>query len=327
MLNNGKHKIAITGGSGFVGRHVLPYLKSKGYEVKAFVRSAEAAQKVESYGALPVMCDMGNADSLINAIKGSDAVVHMAARLGFFGSYHSYYEDNVVLTERFLKASISSGVKKFIYVGAAAVAIGSKSPFPLNETSALADRPAGAYGTTKRIAENVVLSGFGVDLSCIALRPPLVWASDAPVFDSIAASVLKRQFVWIDGGRYSVATIHVDNLAAAIHAGLNSKEASGAFFVSDGENIEFRKLIDTALLARGIAPPTLSIPPSIARIGGGFAEQSWRLLNLPSCPPITTTLVDLIGGEFRIDDSRARDVLGYKNHISISEGLASLKIN
>jgi nucleoside-diphosphate-sugar epimerase len=270
---------------------------------------------------------MGNADSLIDALKGMDAVVHMAARLGFYGHYNNFYEDNVVLTERFLKASISSCVKTFIYVGAAAVAIGSKSSFPLNESSPLAVRPAGAYGTTKLLAEKVVLSGFGDDLSCIALRPPLVWASDAPVFDSIAASVLKRQFVWIGGGRYSVATIHVENLAAAILAALNSNEVGGAFFVSDGENIEFRKLIETALLARGITPPTLSLPPLIARIGAFFAEQSWRWLNLPGCPPITTTLVDLIGGEFRIDDARARDVLGYKNHISISEGLASFKIN
>jgi nucleoside-diphosphate-sugar epimerase len=256
-----------------------------------------------------------------------DAVVHMAARLDFFGPYSSFYEDNVLLTERFLRASRASGVAVFVYIGAAAVAIGSKSPFPLNETAPLVDRPAGAYGRTKALAERSVLANNSDVMRCIALRPPLVWADDAPVFDSIAEAVLKRQFLWISGGRYSVATIHVQNLAAAIHSALRSKEASGAFFISDGERIEFRKLVEALLEARGLAPPTLSLPRWMARIGAWCAERTWDLLNLSGRPPITNTLIDLIGGEFRISDARARDVLGYRNRISVIDALAALKAN
>lgn len=207
-------------------------------------------------------------------------------------------------------------------IGAAAVAIGSPDPFPLNERARLVAKPAGAYGTTKLLAERTVLSGVSPYLRRVVLRPPLVWAEDAPVFDSIATSVSKGEFVWIDGGRYSVATIHVKNLASAILAALSSPTGNGAYFISDGENIQFRKLVETALRSKGLKPPRLSLPRSFARLSATITETAWGCLRFSGRPPITTTLVDLIGGEFRIDDTRARQELSYRNRISIEDGLA-----
>jgi nucleoside-diphosphate-sugar epimerase len=248
----------------------------------------------------------------------------MAARLDFYGSYQDFYADNVELTQRMLEASQKAGVKNFVMIGAAAVAIGSPDPFPLNEKARLIARPAGHYGTTKALAEKEVLSVVNTHLRRLVLRPPFVWAEDAPVFDSIAAAVQKGQFVWIDGGRYCVATIHVENLASAILAALSSPAREGAFFVSDGADIQFRKLIEAALRAKGLRAPRLSLPRSVARMGATLAEPAWAFLRLPGRPPITKTLVDLIGGEFRIDDTRARQELGYRNRISIDDGLAQL---
>lgn len=315
-------KIAITGSSGFVGRHVIPILLSEGYAVTALVRSPESARKVESFGCEAGLCDLRQTDSIINQLKGADAVVHMAARLDIYGSYQDFYADNVVLTRRMLEATQAAGVKNFVMISAAAVAIGSPDPFPVNEKARLIAKPAGHYGTTKALAEKEVLSCVDPHLRRVVLRPPLVWAEDAPVFDSIAEAVHKGQFVWIDGGRYCVATIHVENLASAILAALSSPVGEGAFFVSDGADIQFRTLIEAALRARGLRTPRLSLPRSVARTSATLAEAAWALLRLSGRPPITKTLVDLIGGEFRIDDTRARQELGYRNRISIDDGLA-----
>jgi nucleoside-diphosphate-sugar epimerase len=149
----------------------------------------------------------------------------------------------------------------------------------------------------------------------------LVWSEDAPIFDSIAEAVKNRQFVWIDAGRYSVATIHVENLASALLAALSSTSESGAYFVSDGEEIQFRHLVEVALRSRNLKPPNLSLPKVIARVGATIAEAMWNLLRLKGKPPITHTLVDLIGGEFRVNDAKARKELGYTNRISVDHGL------
>jgi uncharacterized protein YbjT (DUF2867 family) len=101
-------RIAITGSSGFVGRHVLPILLSRGYAVTALVRSPESARKVESFGCEAGDCDLGQTDSIVNHLQGADSVVHMAARLEIYGSYRDFYSDNVVLTQRMLEA-VSGG--------------------------------------------------------------------------------------------------------------------------------------------------------------------------------------------------------------------------
>lgn len=315
-------KIAITGGSGFVGRHVIPILLSEGYSVTALVRTPESAGSVHSLGCEANLCDLNQADSIVRHIQGVDAVVHMAARLDIFGSYQDFYSDNVLLTRRMLEATDKAGVKDFVMIGAAAVAIGSPDPLPVNERSRQIDSPAGNYGTTKALAEKEVLSRMSPSLRCLVLRPPLVWAEEAPIFDSIADAVRKRRFVWINGGRYSVATIHVENLASAILAALSSPTASGAFFVSDGADIQFRRLVESALSSKGLSAPKLSLPKSVARFSATITESVWKLLSLGGTPPITNTLVDLIGGEFRIDDTRARRELGYLNRISVDDGLA-----
>jgi nucleoside-diphosphate-sugar epimerase len=316
-------RIVITGASGFVGRHVIPSLLTAGYEVTALVRSPESARKVELLGCGSGLCDLGQTASILRHLQSVESVVHMAARLDIYGCYENFYADNVILTQRMLEASQKAGVKNFLLIGAAAVAIGSPDRFPLNEKARLVARPAGHYGTTKAIAEKQVLSCINPkQMRRLVLRPPLVWAEDAPVFESIGESVRKGQFVWIDGGRYYVATIHVENLTSAILAALSSPAGRGAFFVSDGAEIQFRKLIEAALRAKGLKAPRLSLPRSVARISASLAEAGWGVLGLSGRPPITKTLVDLIGGEFRIDDTRARQELGYRNRISIDDGLA-----
>jgi nucleoside-diphosphate-sugar epimerase len=268
---------------------------------------------------------MGNIASLVDATQEMDAVVHLAAGLDYSDPYRAFYEDNVLLTKRFLRTSKTSGVELFLYISTAAVAIGSDSPFPLDETALLVDRPVGAYGMTKGLAEHFVLKKNSDQMRVIALRPPFVWAEDSPVFVSIAEAVVKGRFIWVSGGRYVVATVQVQNLAAAICSVLSTREASGVFFVSDGEDVEFCKLVETALDGQGIELPSLSLPAWMARVGAWFAKGEWPFLNISSRPVITNLLIDLIGGEFRISDARARDVLGYRDRISVSDGLTHLR--
>jgi nucleoside-diphosphate-sugar epimerase len=318
-------KIAITGATGFVGRYVVPVLGAAGHEVTALVRSPASAQAAEALGASSVVCDLSDPAALATALEGAQSVVHMAARLDFSGAYPDFFADNVLLTERVLAASEAAGVPRFVHVGAAAVAIGAKAPSPLTETAEPCGRRAGHYGATKWLGEQRVMARNSDRFRCIVLRPPLVWAEDAPVFDTIAAAAAGRRFVWIDGGRYSVATIHAENLAAGIGAALTQDALAGVYFVSDGECLPFRELVGTALKARGMPVPGLSLPRWAASLSGWGMEMLWRVFRLQGSPPITPSLVDLIGGDFRIDDSKARRALGYRDRVSVAEGLARLR--
>ena len=318
-------RIAITGASGFVGSGVVPYLVSKNHEVLALCRSESSAAKARALGAEAVVLDLFEPEAVARTLAGRDAVVHMAARLEFFGPYADFQRDNVELTRILTGATRAAGVSRFIYVGAAAVVIGAPGSQPYDESTPHGPAPAGAYGTTKAIAETHVLeAGTDPELNTIVLRPPMVWGKSAPAFDAIADSVRSGQFMWIDGGHYSVGTIHVDNLAAAIASALDTPTATGTFFVTDGESIAFRDLVSAALQARGVKPPRMSLPRPVVYLSAWLMEAVWRLLRLKGAPPITRIIVELIGGELRVSDAKAREELGYTNRVSITEGLAGL---
>ena len=78
--------ILLTGGSGFVGRNIIPILKGEGFEVRALARSKQSVQAVRNYGAIPVQGDLTDMASLDEAAQGCDIVIHAAAFMKFWGS-------------------------------------------------------------------------------------------------------------------------------------------------------------------------------------------------------------------------------------------------
>jgi nucleoside-diphosphate-sugar epimerase len=112
---------------------VIPILLSEGYLVTALVRSPESAELVRSLGCEAGLCDLNQVDSIVRELQDVDAVVHMAARLDIFGSYEEFHTDNVLLTQRVLEATKKAEIKDFVMISAAAVAIGSPDPFPIDE--------------------------------------------------------------------------------------------------------------------------------------------------------------------------------------------------
>jgi NAD(P)-dependent dehydrogenase (short-subunit alcohol dehydrogenase family) len=75
-------KLLLTGATGRVGRHLLPRLLVQGHDVRAVARSEDAAAHVKAAGAEPVLADLLDPDGYRAALRGRDAVVHLAAGWG-----------------------------------------------------------------------------------------------------------------------------------------------------------------------------------------------------------------------------------------------------
>jgi nucleoside-diphosphate-sugar epimerase len=71
--------VFVTGGSGFVGRHLIPALRAEGYTVRALARSAQAVETVRALEAEPVPGDVGDVAALERGMAGCEAVFHLAA--------------------------------------------------------------------------------------------------------------------------------------------------------------------------------------------------------------------------------------------------------
>ena len=109
----------VTGGSGFIGRHLVGRLVASGVDVRAIARSDGSAAKLRDLGAEVVIGDVLDASALADALRGSDVAYHVAGdyRVGIHESDRPAMESaNVTATERLLDAGVAADVGRIVHV-------------------------------------------------------------------------------------------------------------------------------------------------------------------------------------------------------------------
>ena len=317
-------KIFLTGGSGFVGQNVIPELTKIGHEVFALVRSEASANKVITSGATPVkdqLTALTNTTAMV--LKQCDCVVHCAAKMDFTYNKKEFFNINVAATKHLVKMAKKAGVKKFIYISAAPVVSGSPI-INLTEEKAEKGLPKALYPRTKAIAEKAVLTANTPNFKTIALRPPAIWGPNNHHYKDLFKAVESGQWRWIGGGTQILSTIHIQNLAQAIIAAINSNKGGEAYFVTDDDNRPLKTTFKGILNAYGYEPGDKILSRSIASFFAHLIGGTWKLLGLKSQPPVAPIMIRLMGTEFSVSDAKARKELGYKSVISFEEGLKTL---
>ena len=319
-------KIFLTGGSGFVGQHLIPILIEKGYEIHALARSENAKAKVQALGATPVLDNLQSlSQNTEKALQNCDYVVHSAAHMDFTYDRKPYYEVNVDSTQRLLRLSQEQGISKFVYISAAPV-VANTEVKNLSESQIEPGLPKSLYPRTKAIADAKVQQANTDSFQTIVLRPPAIWGPDNHHYDQVFDRVKSGKWRWIGGGNHTLSTIHVFNLANAVDAALNSEIGGKAYFVTDGDQRSIRETFTSILKAYDLDPGDKSIPRAAALIMSHILGGTWKALGLKSRPPVAPLMIRLMGTEFSISDQKARHELGYKNAISFEEGIRNLNL-
>lgn len=318
-------KALVTGGSGFLGRKLIESLCRQNWSVIALARSERSAEKVSDAGATVAQGDLLDPTSLLRAADGCDAVFHAAAMMAMWGREREQESINVGGTRNVVNACLEAGVPCMIHVSAAAVISDGGPIVGADETWPVPDRPFGAYARSKAAAERIVLQANGDKLKAVAIRPPAIWgAGDQNFLPEIVRAVQKYRFVWIDGGQYPYTICHVDNVCEGAILAVTKGYGGQAYFLADSQRDTFRNFITMLLSAYNIRPRIPSIPRSIAWYGAWLVEGIWRSLQLKNDPPITRTIIALIGGAVDIRDYKARKDLGYVGRVTLSAGLDEL---
>ncbi|MGW9231988.1 NAD-dependent epimerase/dehydratase family protein [Pseudorhizobium sp. NPDC055634] len=318
----------VTGGSGFVGGHLICRLLSDGWRVRALGRSTEALAGVKALGAEPVAGDLLNHASLTHAMEGVEVVFHVAAHFKLWGPMSEFRRINVDGTRNVVEAAERAGVRRVVYVSAAAVVMGRPEPTQgATEAMALRKMAFAPYAASKAEAEEVLLAANGrrAGFSTAAIRPPFIWGPDMPALDHMIETVRKGQFQWVAGGGQALSTCHVDNLCHALILAANRGSGGEAFFVSDGEDTTLKSFLTRLLGSRNVTPKERSVPFGVAWVMAGLMGAVWRAFRLKGEPPITRQMLRLIGKDFTIDITRARQELGYVPEISPAEGMRRMR--
>jgi nucleoside-diphosphate-sugar epimerase len=317
-------KILVTGGSGFLGAHLIPRLVSDGHEVFALARSPSSDEKVHRFGATPVRGDLEAPERL--ALPVVDAVVHAAAHFRLAGPRAPYFGTNVAGTQALLEAAQEAGAKTFVHVSAAAVVMDDKgsSMRDADESAPTFPNSFSAYIASKSRGEAAVLAANKPGFRTIALRPPGIWGPGDAFSRAIPQAIGSGQFSFIDRGDYSFVTCHVANVVEAVQCALDSGPGGRAYFVHDQETMTFRTFIAMLAGRQGLSIDAIrSVPYRLAFILGRLMEIGAAIRRSKNDPPLSRTLVRMIGREFVTDDSAARRELGYVGRVSHAEGLAT----
>ncbi len=316
----------VTGGSGFVGRNLLGYLRERGVSVRALARSPASADAVRKLGADPVSGDLDSTEAIRVGLQGCDTVFHAAASVDDWPSEAEAMRTNVDATKRLLELAAAAGVKRFVHVSTEAVLIGGKTMVNAGESWPRPRKPLGIYSRTKALAEMAVLDANREGFATIAVRPRFVWGEgDTSLLPKIVEEVRAGKFAWISGSRNLTSSCHVRSVCEGLFKAAERGTPGAIYFLTDGPPLEFRALLEGLFEAQNVPLPTKSVPYWLVHLFAIAGDFAWRTFRLRGRPPLPHGSFHLFADEVTVDDSRARRELGYSGEMSRGDGLREMR--
>jgi nucleoside-diphosphate-sugar epimerase len=238
--------LAVTGGTGFVGGHLLRLALAAGYDVRALTRG----WKPPEHDIVWVDGALDRPDSLVKLCSGADAVIHIAGMIS--GSRDAFEAVNVGGTANMIDAARKAGVRRFVHISSLA----AREP----ELS--------AYGWSKMKSEKLV-SASGLDWTMI--RPPAVYGpGDRETLELFRMA--RRGLVGLPpGGAFSV--VHVEDLCRLMLAVLEDADSRSELYEPDDGRDggwEHREFAHELGKVYGKKPMAFLLPRPVMRIGSAF---------------------------------------------------------
>lgn len=321
-----KRIILVTGGGGFLGSAIVRMLVAGGEAVRTYSRSSYP--HLFRLGVEQIRGDLADVEGLVKACRNVEAVFHVAAKPGIWGSYKSFYTPNVVGTRNVIEACRLNGVQRLIYTSSPSVIFDGKDMQGIDESVPYPETFHAHYPHTKAQAEQAVLDAARNGLPAVALRPHLIWG---PGDNHLVPRILARssRLRRVGRGTNLVDTIYIDNAAHAhllAEAALKDNPAitGKAYFISQDCPIALWEMIDLILTAGGKPPVKKSISFAAALLSGAVCEGLYTLFQIKKDPPITRFVARELATSHWFNIAAAKRDLGYRPLVSTQEGLQRL---
>ena len=277
--------VLVTGGTGFVGGHVVHALRARDVPVRALVRDRRRAGRLAAWGAELVVGDVDDVTVLRAACVGVEAVVHLVAIIkGSRGDFERVMEHG---TRNLVSAAEVSGVGRFVLMSALGLDERSKDAVP--------------YFTAKWEMERAVRSS---SLKYVIFRPSFVFGEDGGVLPTFVrlARVAPVTPIVGDGSR-RMQPIWVDDLAEYVARSVDLPGALGRTFEVGGpEAVTWDAFWERLKRTLGTRRPSVHVPVGLLRAQATLTER------LPGAPVTRDQLTMLELGDNVVTDPSAVEV-------------------
>ncbi|HSM57900.1 MAG TPA: NAD(P)-dependent oxidoreductase, partial [Candidatus Sulfomarinibacteraceae bacterium] len=257
-------RVLITGGGGFIGRHLVSDQLRREHDVTAIDLHTDALQPLADNPALCIVeGDFTDAGLLDPLLHDQDVCFHLASAHLETGVDDSYFwRVNVDSTRQFVERCHQAGVSRFVHCSSVGVFGNIKNP-PADEQTDC--QPDIAYEKSKLAGERAVLqyaqqSGYRLTV----LRPAWVYGPGCPRTEKLFSTIEKGSFFFVGNGQTLRHAIYIDDMVHAFHLAAQKEQAVHETFIIAGPRATtLRELVDEIARCVGTPPPRRHLPRAV----------------------------------------------------------------
>jgi dihydroflavonol-4-reductase len=316
---NDKKISVVTGGSGFVGSHLVDLLISKGHQVKCIVRETSSLKWLENKDVEIIKCGLFDKDALKEILKDVNYLFHVAGVVKS-KKVDGYYKGNVETTRNLLDTlvQVNPKIERVLIVSSQTACGPSINQVAVTEETK--PNPITTYGKSKLAQEELSKEYFN-RLPITIVRPPAVYGPrDTEIY--LVFKTYKQGLMTIVGfDKKEVSLVHVTDLVEGIYLAATNQNSNGeTYFISSKEFYNWPQVAEVIKKSMGKGAIKIRFPHALVYTVAAFAQ----FFAMFSSKPATMNLEkakDFVQKYWTCDISKAEKELGYSQKVSLEEGM------
>ncbi|MFH0733462.1 MAG: NAD(P)-dependent oxidoreductase [bacterium] len=309
----------VTGGSGFVGSHLVDLLLSKGHTVKCIIRNTSNTRWLDGKNVELINSGLYDKTKLKEILKDADYLFHIAGIVKA-KSWEDYYKGNVETTKNLLEAVQESNttIKRIIITSSLTATGPSKIGKPNNESTT--PNPITRYGKSK-LEEEKLVATFIPKLPITIIRPPAVYGERDTEIYLIFKTYKGGLLPLIGFNKKEVSIVNAKDLVRGMYLAATSPKAVGqTYFIGSTEYYNWNEMGDCIAKGMNRKAITLRIPHFLVYTVGAVAEFfSW--FSSKAATFNFEKARDFVQEAQTCDCSKAKNDFGYVSQIPLDKGM------
>jgi dihydroflavonol-4-reductase len=312
-------KALVTGGTGFIGSHLVDKLLEKGYEVKCLTRKSSNLRWLKNLNVEIICGSFFDESSLKKAVEDVDYVFHIAGAV-MSKTKQGFYISNQLSTKNLVEACIkyNKNLKRFIYLSSGTACGPNHSGRPNVETDDC--NPITTYGKSKIAAEKELLQR-SQDLPITIIRPSAIYGPRDEAIYQYFLAVSKGLVSLIGFSDKYVSLIHSHDLVNGIVLAAESDKSVGEIYnISSEKHYSWKEIGAVCQKVIGRKTFTLRLPHFIVYASGavsqllGYLSPKGAVFNIEKAKDFTQKY-------WMFSPEKAVKDLGYKQEKSLEDGI------
>ncbi len=305
-------KVFVTGGTGFVGTHLIQRLAQDGHELCCLVRKTSDVRFLKKVGATLITGDVTDKASMLEGMKGCDGVANLANIYDFWVPDRQIYTDvNVHGTRNVMECALEAGVSKVVHVSSSVI-YGKPADCPFTEESPVGPVRFSEYAQSKYDGDLIAWELYEKQgLPLIMIYPgPVLGPRDPKASGQYIRNLIRRRMP-VRAFPDSILTwVHARDVAETVVRALEKEDNVGEKYLVGKHQLSLQEMTEMVGDISGVSLPRIRLPDPLVTIGA--ALLTW-LAKLTKRPPMLGMSVDqmrTMKEGLRFDGSKAERELG-----------------